>query len=283
MSDGALAIRQRIRAPLRFAEPASRTSQQGTPDRSDATASRRVAVKSSTRGSPQISPTTQDRAEHLTPSSIAHSASRASRVSTWMRLGVGSPGGWIRPDSMIAIRSWIHRRGLAPVTCASRNPAHPPSRGCVANSSERVLILPRRGRGTTEGGGGGWVTCTTPPPPFGRAEWPPSPPSGEETSRRAETAPPATKERPAATRLTTLMFYFCSCPATRGQESRERLVRTRFLDFFQELADLMHGLAGRFFRNSEGHVSAIELDGLVPFIFESARRPRGDQAVLARP
>ena len=82
VSDGALAIRQRIRAPLKFAVPPSRTSQQGVPLRSAATASRRVAVKSSTLGSPHNSPMTQERAEHLTPSSIAHSASRASRAST---------------------------------------------------------------------------------------------------------------------------------------------------------------------------------------------------------
>ena len=82
MSDGALAIRHRIRAPLKLAVPPSRTSQHGTPDRSEATASRRVAVKSSARGSPHNSPITQDNAEHLTPSSIAHSASRASRAST---------------------------------------------------------------------------------------------------------------------------------------------------------------------------------------------------------
>lgn len=82
MSDGALAIRHRMRAPLKFAAPPSRTSQHGVPLRSDATASRRVAVKSSTLGSPQISPITAESAAHLTPSSIAHSASRASRVST---------------------------------------------------------------------------------------------------------------------------------------------------------------------------------------------------------
>ena len=73
-SDGALAIRQRIRAPLRFAVPPSRTSQQGVPLRSEATASRRVAVKSSVRGSPHNSPITAESAEHLTPSSIANSA-----------------------------------------------------------------------------------------------------------------------------------------------------------------------------------------------------------------
>ena len=85
MSDGADPMRQRIRAPLRFADPPSRTSQHGVPLRSDATASRRVAVKSSARGSPHNSPITAESAQHLTPSSIAHSASLASRASTWMR------------------------------------------------------------------------------------------------------------------------------------------------------------------------------------------------------
>jgi hypothetical protein len=42
-------------------------------------------VKSRLLGSAQISPITQERPAHLTPSSIAHSASRASRASTWMR------------------------------------------------------------------------------------------------------------------------------------------------------------------------------------------------------
>ena len=95
--DGALPIRQRIRAPLKFAVPPSLTSQQGTFDRSEATARRLVAVKSSAAESPYNSPITAERAEHLTPSSIAHSAERASRASTWMRssfcpLGQ-SPGG----------------------------------------------------------------------------------------------------------------------------------------------------------------------------------------------
>jgi len=138
ISDGALALRQRIRAPLRLAVPPSRTSQHGVPLRSAATASRRVAVKSSALGSPHNSPITAESPAHLTPSSIAHSASLASRVSTWMRFWTGKPGGWIRPDSRIAIRSWIHSSGLSVSSCASRNPAQPPSRGCAANSSERV-------------------------------------------------------------------------------------------------------------------------------------------------
>ena len=90
-SDGRLAIRQRIRAPLKFAAPPSRTSQAGTPDRSAATASRRVAVKSSAAGSPHSSPITAPSAAHLKPSSIAHSAERASRASTWMRSRQAKP------------------------------------------------------------------------------------------------------------------------------------------------------------------------------------------------
>ena len=80
-NDGALTIRQRILAPLKFAVPPSRTSQMGVPLFSDATASRRVAVKSSALGSSHNSPITAESAAHLTPSSIAHSASRASRAS----------------------------------------------------------------------------------------------------------------------------------------------------------------------------------------------------------
>jgi hypothetical protein len=42
-------------------------------------------VKSSAAGSPHNSPITAERAEQLTASSIAYSAARASRASTWMR------------------------------------------------------------------------------------------------------------------------------------------------------------------------------------------------------
>jgi hypothetical protein len=42
-------------------------------------------------------------------------------------------------------------------------------------------------------------------------------------SERAETAPPATRDKPLATRLTTLLFHFCSYPASRREESISRL------------------------------------------------------------
>jgi len=185
-----LAIRHRMRAPLKFGVPSRRISQQGVPLRSDATASRRVAVKSSTFGSPHSSPITAESAEHLTPSSIAHNASLASRASTWTRFWPRSPGGWMRPLSRIAIRSCTHSKGLVVSSCASRRPAQPASRGCAANNSDRVGL---GGAGKRQGS----------PSPGGRRS---------DTAGRtcAETAPPTTRDKPLATRLTTLLFYFCS-------------------------------------------------------------------------
>ncbi len=198
-SDGALAIRQRIRAPLKLAWPPSRIKKAATPDRSEATASRRVAVKSSARGSPQISPMTAESALHLKPSSIAHSASFESHVSTWMRFCEGSPGGCTRPLSRIAMRSCTHSSGFSVSICASRNPAQPPSRGCAAKSSERV------------GPGGA-----------GRRQRSPSP-LGSWRISGVRLPPPPTGLRPATTRLTTLMFFFCSYLVSRQRESILRL------------------------------------------------------------
>jgi len=216
--------------------PPSRTSQHGVPLRSDATASRRVAVKSSARGSPHNSPMTQDSAAHLTPSSIAHSASRASRASTWMRLCVGNPGGWIRPDSRIAIRSWTHSRGFARSTCASRKPIHPPSRGCAANSSERVgaedegsCQFPCEGRGPV-------ARSAANAPARAGTVWAPA--FAGALAPDAETAPPAARDKPLATRLTTFLFCFCSLsgesdgrvnPATRAPRFPEESARLRGL------------------------------------------------------
>jgi len=137
-SDCALAIRQRMRAPLKLACPPRRTRKAATPECSDATASRRVAVKSSALGSPQISPMTAESEAHLKPSSIAHRASRESRTSTWMSFCVGRPGGCTRPLSSTAIRSCTQSSGLESSTCASRKPTHPPSRGWAAKNSHSV-------------------------------------------------------------------------------------------------------------------------------------------------
>lgn len=193
-----------MRAPLRFAVPPKRTSQHGVPLRSEATASRRVAVKSSALGSPHNSPMTAERPEHLTPSSIAHSASRASRVSTWTMAWFGNPGGWIRPLSRIAMRSWTHSKGLSRSSCGSRKPVQPPSRGCAANSSERVGC---GGRGNCQ------YSCER-----RDAVWAPAFAGAQSTAgpERVETAPPATRDRPLATRLTTFLFYFCSFSRESG-------------------------------------------------------------------
>ena len=190
--DGRLATRQRMRAPLRFAVPPSRTSQQGTRLRSAATASRRVAVKSRLPGSPHNSPMTAERPEHLRPSSIAQSASRASRASTWMRGRPGRPAGCTRPDSRIAMRSWTQSTGLSAASCGRRKPVQPPSRGLAANSSLSV-------------GPDGWGREKGSAKPGGLARFP-----------AARLPPPATRERPPATRLATLMFYFCSYSRESG-------------------------------------------------------------------
>ena len=201
-----LAIRQRMRAPLKFAVPCSRTSQQGTCRRSAATDSRRVAVKSSAAGSPQISPTTALSPEHRRPSSIAHKASRASRAVTWMRGRGPSPAGWIRPASRIAIRSWIQSRGFPLSSCGSRKPAQPPSRGDKAKTSESVGCS---GAGRQNGSPNSLRRGR-----FSAARSCAVEPSGGRSAAR--NWPPATRVRPAATRLLTNMFYFCSYSCETG-------------------------------------------------------------------
>jgi hypothetical protein len=216
-SDGPLAIRQRIRAPLRFGVPCSRTNQQGTCLCSAATASRRVAVKSRLPGSPQISPTTALRDEHRRPSSIAHKASRASRASTWMRPGMASlgpsPAGWTRPASMIAIRSWTQSKGLPASICGNRKPVQPPSRGLAGNNSERVG---RAGLGKHQ------CPCEGRDPdarsaPTASPDWAPAF-AGEQVSAARRPAP-ATRDKPLATRLATFVLLLFFYPDS-GRESQ---------------------------------------------------------------
>ena len=205
--DGRLAILQRIRAPLKLAVPPSRTSQQGTAERSAATASRRVAVKSSGAGSPHSSPMTAPMPQHLRPSSIAHSASRPSRASTWMMPSPARPAGCTRPASRIAMRSWIQSTGLPAPSWGRRKPAQPPSRGETAKISERV----------------GWGGA-------GRRNGSPGP-VGLDPLSAARIPPPATRESSAATRLATHMFFFCSYSRESGSRvngaTRSYALRTR--------------------------------------------------------
>jgi hypothetical protein len=58
----------------------------------------------------------------------------------------------------------------------------------------------------------------TPPP---CCAWSPSPANAGEDNSPARLAPSATRERFAATRLTTLLFYFCSL----SRESEQRVNR----------------------------------------------------------
>lgn len=88
------------------------------------------------------------------------------------------------------MRSWIQSRGLEVSTCANKKPAQPPSRGLVANSSERMGL---------EGTG----KLQRSPNLFGRR-------SIAAGRTCAKTAPPATRDKPLATRLTTFLFYLCS-------------------------------------------------------------------------
>ena len=92
---------------------------------------------------------------------------------------------------------------------------------------------------------------------------------------RAKTAPPATRDKPLATRLTTFLFYFCSYLASRLAES---IARLGAFDFLEETADLAHHVARGAGRNAERHVGAIELDRLVALMLEPARRARRDRA-----
>src|SRR5690348_8276079 len=127
----------------------------------------------------------------------------------------------MRPLSRIAIRSCTHSIGLPDSSCANRNPAHPPSRGCAANSSDRVGL-------------GGTGKCHRPPSPLG--SW---------SILAARLPPPATRERSPATRLTTLVFYFCSLSRDSGlgvkSTTRKPFQDRRpSLDFPQEGFDLAH-------------------------------------------
>lgn len=101
------------------------------------------------------------------------------------------------------MRSWIQSRGLVVSICASRNPVQPASCGCPENNSERVGLA---GSGKRQHSSN----------PLGRR-------SIEAGRICVKTAPPATRDKPPATRLTTFLFFFCSFLATRRYESMGRL------------------------------------------------------------
>ena len=137
-SDGALAIRQRIRAPLKFAVPPSRTSQHGVPAalRSDRQPPRRGEVERS-----RIAPDLADHAgERRASYALLH---RPQRVAGVARLDMDEvlqrEPRRMDPPAFEDRHPLLHpQQRLSVPSCASRNPAQPPSRGCAANSSERV-------------------------------------------------------------------------------------------------------------------------------------------------
>ena len=148
------------------------------------------------------------------------------------------------------MRSCTHSKGFSRSAWASRKPAQPASRGEPRTAPTRW----------------GWVAPA-------RASAHPAAAGGARTQigagpERTGLPPPATRERPTATRLATFMFYFCSFSRESGDESQcrdstgsesggardlrgfgepghdHRLQRRRAtLGLGQECADLVHDLA----------------------------------------
>ncbi len=147
------------------------------------------------------------------------------------------------------MRSWTHSKGLPVASCASRNPAQPPSRGCAANSSERVWAAAAVGR--------------APPSPELRSE------------RSAFSSRPDLRDSSAgdqgkapATQLTTFLFYFCSL--SRESERRVNAESAR-LGRLRALADSA-GL--RIGCSSGGASISRQCDSATP----AQRRPTAPQA-----
>ncbi len=143
-NEGRLSTRQRRRAPLRSQCPPTRNRKAGTPYCSAATASRRVAVKSSARGLPWISPITAESEGHFSPSAMAQSASSPFFAATWTILrprAWGRPCRNILPNSRMAILSCTHNIGRSVASlgtiCESISPTAAASPG-AANISCKV-------------------------------------------------------------------------------------------------------------------------------------------------
>ena len=99
---------------------------------------------------------------------------------------------------------------------------------------------------------------------------------------RAKTAPPATRDKPLATRLTTFLFYFCSCPASPGQSQWRELGA---LDLAQEIGGFQRAIC-RVARadTADPHVAATRSRPRVARSASSAaRRGRRDDPVAPRP
>src|SRR5215213_9056642 len=104
----------------------------------------------------------------------------------------------------------------------------------------------------------------------------------------ARLAPPATRERPPATRLITLLFYFCSLSRDSGARVNGA-TRTPFPDRWtpfhprQESPDLTHDAHERRSPEDRADVIRVDLHGTVDFMVQPARRARRHDPVPPRP
>ena len=172
----------------------------------------------------------------------------------------------MRPLSRIAIRSWTHSNGLSVPSCASRNPAQPPSRGCAANSSDKVGL-------------GGTGRCHRSPSPLG--SW----------TVFGRTASAAGDQGKACCHTThnasvLLLFFF---PRIRVESQCARLG-----DAFSEAAGVPRSSlrkasivaddSGQRRPPQHGaHMIGVDLDRAVDLMVQPARGARRDDPVPARP
>ena len=264
-SDGALAIRQRIRAPLRLAVPPSRTSQQAHADRSDATASRRVAVKSSAWGRPDFADHGRER---RAPYPFLHRPQRVARVA---RLDV---------DEILRGKS---RRMDSPAF-EDRHALLHPQQGFVGAELRQQEPCPAaiaRVRGEQFATGWGWAAraaASVRPARWG--SW------GSFFGRTASAA--GDQGKPAATQLTTFLFYFCSFSRrVRGRESMPRDSAASLSDRADGPpspsgnADFANDSAERGAPQHGAHMIGVDLHRSVDLMVQPARRARRDDPVPA--
>ena len=186
-----------VRAAAQPHQPARRAA------RSAATASRRVAVKSSARGSPQISPITADR--HGASYALLHRPQRIARVA---RLDMDEVSG--RKPGRMDLPAFEDRHAVLD-----------PQQGLAGHDLRQQEPRPAavaRVRGEQLGkgwAGGRGQTAMRSPSPLGAGGF--SAQGELRTLRRR----PGT--RSPATQLTTFLFYFCSFSRNSGQESMAQL------------------------------------------------------------
>ena len=154
------------------------------------------------------------------------------------------------------MRSCTHSRGFPVSTCARRNPAQPPSRGCAAKSSEsRVRAMAAQAAASAARAG----------PAFAGRDVQPVRSARRQLRRRPETdLSPHNSQR--------FLFYFCSCPATHGQESM-RATRARS----QVLPKTRRSPARHHARRASKPQSAICVQRISTALSRSCSSPRAER------